>query len=330
MNVVRYYLSFCVLISHASVLTGIAYPALQSVNVVVGCFFTLSGFLMFPSFDRHPSMRGYLSRRVRKIMPSYIFIVVVAAVSLVAVSTLSVTEYFCDSGFYKYLMANLAFLNFLQPDLPGVFQGPDFVTDAVNGSLWTMKGEWLCYLSVPLVYRLVVRLGRDRGRMLLWGIVGSLICLRMLLLSFASDEHSVYAMLARQFGTVFVFFYVGALINSYWNEFRRYKWWILAVCLLLVAFCGDSLVYHTVLQPFVAGSLVVWVSLVGSWGARLSRGDDLSYDIYLFHFPVIQSAVWLGLPERMGAVWLLLTIAVVTVCLALFSWNVVGRRFQVR
>ncbi|MCM1504772.1 MAG: acyltransferase [Muribaculum sp.] len=328
MNVVRYYLSFCVLLSHAAILTGMHYPSLQSVNAVVGCFFALSGFLMFPSFGRHRDMKGYLIRRARKILPSYIFIVVLAAFGLVFVSQLSVGDYFCSTGLYKYLAANLTFLNFLHPDLPGVFKGANFTTDAVNGALWTMKGEWVCYLTVPMVYRLVGLSGRMRGLALLWGIVALCIVVRLILLSMAPDEYSVYAFLARQFGTVLVFFYVGALINAYWTAFLKYKWVILLADIIILALCSDSVLYYVVLQPFVAGSLVLWISLVGSWGAKLSRGDDISYDIYLFHFPVIQVAVYFGLPELLGPGWFLLSVVGATVVLAIFSWNVVARRFQ--
>ncbi len=328
MNVVRYYLSFCVLISHAAILSGIHYPSFQSINVVVGCFFTLSGFLMFPSFQRHSHLKGYLTRRARKILPSYIFIVVVAAFGLVFVSSLSAVDYFCSPGLYKYLAANLTFLNFLHPDLPGVFDGADFVTNAVNGSLWTMKGEWVCYLTVPIVYKLIVSIGKEWGRILLWCIVAFLIATRLFLLNLASDEHSVYALVARQFGTVMVFFYVGTLINAYWTEFLKYKWLILLADILILAFCSDNEVYYIVMQPFVAGSLVLWVSLIGKWGARMSRGDDISYDIYLFHFPIIQLAVYFGLPEKLGSLWFLLSVASITVILALFSWNVISRRFQ--
>lgn len=79
-------------------------------------------------------------------------IVVACAAGLVFASDLTPAQYFTDSGLIKYLAANLSFLNFLHPTLPGVFQGQEFVNPAVNGSLWTMKIEWALYLSVPLIY----------------------------------------------------------------------------------------------------------------------------------------------------------------------------------
>ena len=72
MNVVRYYLSFCVLLAHFSSLTGNYIPWLQRGTVDVGCFFAISGFLMFLSFQKRPTLRGYLKRRARRILPPYV------------------------------------------------------------------------------------------------------------------------------------------------------------------------------------------------------------------------------------------------------------------
>lgn len=328
MNVVRYYLSFCVLLAHFSSLTGNYIPWLQRGTVDVGCFFAISGFLMFPSFQKRPTLRGYLKRRARRILPPYVLIIVLAAVGFVFVSTLPATCYFTDSGFWKYLAANLSFLNFLHPDLPGVFEGEQFATNVVNGALWTMKGEWVCYLSVPVVYWII----RERPRLagpLLITLAAAWIIVRLAFINlYASTGNELYDIIARQFGTLLVFFYIGAIINRYFPLFQRYKWWILGADALILIFSDHIPLYYLVFQPLVAGSLVLWFSMIGSWGARLSKHDSVSYDIYLFHFPVIQLAVWFGLPAMMSLLGSLAVVVAVTVGLAFASWNLVGKRFK--
>lgn len=266
MNVVRYYLSFCVLTAHLSVLTGLDIPWIQRGVVDVGCFFSISGFLMFPSFQKRERLKHYIGRRGKRILPPYFLIILLCAFSFVFISDLSPKEYFFSGDFWKYLGANLCFLNFLHPDLPGVFQGPEFLTSAVNGSLWTMKGEWVCYLSVPIVYFLIKRYRRYAGLILIL-IFFSFISARMMFLYLASvSSGELYNILARQFGTLLVFFYFGAIINYYYPYFLKFKWWILIFDAGILLFSDNIPYYDVLLQPVVAGSLVIWFSMIGKWG----------------------------------------------------------------
>lgn len=329
MMVVRYYLSFCVLLAHLSVLTGLDYPWIQRGTVDVGCFFSISGFLMFPSFQKHPTLGYYLSRRARRILPPYIFIVIFSALGLAFVSTLPLYEYFSDAGFWKYLIANLSFMNFLHPDLPGVFSGEAFHTSAVNGSLWTMKGEWVCYLSVPLVFHLIKNMKKSYGGLILIFIAVAAITTRAILLSFADTTgNELYNIIARQFGTLLVFFYIGAIINYHFDLFKKYHWYVLILDIVIIIFSRHIPFYDYVLQPIVAGSLVIWFSMIGSWGKWLSSHDSISYDIYLLHFPIIQLVILLGIPAILHPAATLAIVLLATTVLAYSSWNLIGKKFS--
>ncbi len=328
MNVVRYYLSLCVLIAHTSVLTGLDIPWIQRGVVDVGCFFAISGFLMFPSFQKRESLRHYIGRRAKRILPPYFLIVLLCAFSFVLISDLPTADYFTSADFWKYLAANLTFLNFIHPDLPGVFDGPEFVMSAVNGSLWTMKGEWVCYMSVPLAYYVVKKHPRQAGA-IFTGIFVSMILVRLVFLHLAVVRNSeFYAIIAKQFGTLLVFFYLGAIINLYFPLFLRLKWWILGFDFLVLLLSDHIPYYDVLLQPVVAGTLVIWFSMIGKWGAKLSRHDSVSYDIYLYHFPVVQLVVLWGLPQKVSPLMVLLTVIGITVPFAFLSWNLIGKRFK--
>ncbi len=328
MAFVRYILSFCVLIAHTAALASVDLPLKSYSFVAVGGFFALSGFLLFGSFQRHPSIKYYFSKRARRILPPYFLVVIICALFLVTVSSMSFKDYYSNIGFWEYLGANLSFLNFLHPSLPGVFEGSEFYEPAVNGSLWTMKGEWVCYISVPVLYFLIKK--KNSPKFIISTII--IICLILKLIFIYIGDFTgkqIFYTIEKQFSSLFIFFFTGALINLLYDKFLKFRWYIFFVDILIIVFSGyyESL-YYLFLRPFVIASLVIWFSQVGKWGYFMRNHEDLSYDIYLFHYPVIQLAVLWGLPERLSPFILLLLIASITTVLSYISWNLVGKRFM--
>lgn len=327
MAFMRYILSFCVLIAHTATLASVDLPLKSYSFVAVGGFFALSGFLLFGSFQRHPSIKYYFNKRARRILPPYFLIVILCALILVTVSSLSFKDYYSNMGFWKYLGANLSFLNFLYPSLPGVFDGSEFYEPAVNGSLWTMKGEWICYISVPMLYLLIKK--EKRPKSIISAIIIICLILRLTFI-FIGDftGKQIFYTIEKQFSSIFIFFFTGALINLIYDKFLKFKWYVLFVNILIIVFSSyyENL-YFLFLRPFVLASMVIWFSQVGKWGYFMRKHEDLSYDIYLFHYPIIQLSVLWGLPEKLSPFTLLLVIASVTTVFAYISWNLVGKRF---
>ena len=319
MNCVRYYLCLCILMNHFNILTQACIPALPRIFGGVGSFFAISGFLMFASYEKHHNLKGYLVRRARRILPPYVFIVILAALTLVTLSTLTLLEYFTSAGFWKYLVCNLCFMNFMAPSLPGVFDGPENVINAVNGALWTMKGEVVCYLMVPVLFNVIRRFPRRCTLILAACLAACFSVFLWFTFSGRFPEGSLH-IVAKQF-RVFSFFLCGALINVHLKAFLRYKWVVFAVVLAMMGAAEiNSSLYH-ILRPFSDSMLVIWCSLVGTWGVFASHRDSLSYDIYLFHFPIIQALVATGMIAALGSIAGLVLTVGLTVGLAIISWN---------
>ncbi len=325
MGIVRYVLSICVIIAHTSILTGKDLPFNSYHVAAVGCFFSLSGFLLFSSFQRRPTWRHYVERRVRRIMPPYFLIVILCALVFVSISSLGWKEYFSSSGFWEYLAANLSFLNFLHPDLPGVFQGPGFYNSAVNGSLWTMKGEWICYLSIPFIYA-AIRGKRKRAVIILMVLIAACLAMRFLLMRmYVSSGRELYSILGKQFASIFSFFFCGALVNVCYEQFLKYNRIILIISAAIVLTADFNPLYEILFRPIGLTGLVLWFSQIGRWGTFLKNHDDLSYDMYLFHYPLIQLSIFLGLPDKVSPPLLLGIIMISTFIFSVISWNLVGK-----
>jgi peptidoglycan/LPS O-acetylase OafA/YrhL len=83
----------------------------------------VSGFLVFMSFERSSSLASYARKRMRRIYPAYFTVVMLCAVGLPQSVRKGSLDYF-SLAWGKYVLANLVFLNFLQPGLPGVLPNP--------------------------------------------------------------------------------------------------------------------------------------------------------------------------------------------------------------
>lgn len=86
-------------------------------------------------------------------MPAYSLTILLCALIGLFLTSLSCREYLTSSSLYTYLICNLLTFNFLSPDLPGVFDTNPL--QAMNGSLWTIKVEFMLYIIIPIIYWLL-------------------------------------------------------------------------------------------------------------------------------------------------------------------------------
>lgn len=329
MDAIRYVLMLFVFLSHYDVLCEYFLPAFGLGYWRVSCFFALSGFLLFRTYEKNSSFKSFVVRRARRLLPPYMLVVILCAVFMVFVSDCPASEYYFSAHWWKYTICNLLFLNFLEPSLPGVFTGSGFEIDAVNGALWTMKIEWCLSLTVPLFEWLMRRFrGGLRAR--------NIISLSIVLVSvgytllfdhlYYATEQEIYNILGRQIFGQLSFFYVGALIYFNFERFLRYKFLIFGCILGLIAAGTLSHELSLGLMPFTAAGLVLFFSFTGRWGHYFSRHDNVSYDMYLFHYPLIQLGVYFGVRDLPAGVGFAIVFGV-TVLMALASWNLVGKHF---
>jgi len=323
-NMLRLLLALYVFLCHFVSINGIETNLLiiHGPDCVRG-FFVISGFLIYSSYCRSQSLRSYFIKRARRILPSYFFIIIFFAVALAFVSTLPPDEYF-SSRWLRYLASNLVFANYAEPTLPGVFEANSI--GVVNGSLWTVKVEIMCYLALPLLLLICRRIKVNPylffGGVILLSIGYTLFCDYML----ASTGEERFAVYARQIGGQMAYFTLGMMLYEFLNTVMRHKYKLLAAGILAYAaacFIPELSVY---VKPFAIALIMIPVAFIGRWGFFLGS-TDISYDFYLIHFPVIQVFASYQLADRWGTLPALFASLAVVLVLASLSWHFVGKRF---
>ncbi len=325
LDIVRYYLSFAVLFAHFAELTGSTNYFPTSSYSAVGAFFILSGFLVFYSYLRCKSPGEYFMRRARRILPPYMTIVVLCCVMGAFVTRLPLGEYFTSSQLWQYLAANLTFANFLQPSLPGVFEGQ--VHEAVNGSLWTMKVEVLLYITLPLAAWLLSRCSQSWMALLFIYITSYIYKLWMGHLYDTTGE-MIYRIMQRQVGGQLLFFYSGVTLLLYFDHFQRHVRVLFPIA-LAICLASKAVNWFDAIEPMCIAIVIIGFAYNCRWFEWMRKYDNIAYDIYLFHYPVIQLVVHWGLPD----VSIYLALAVVltmTILLSLASWYIIERPIMQR
>lgn len=107
----------------------------------VNSFFILSGYLITASWLSQPVWSTYLRKRILRIAPGFFTAVLISMLVLGPMGSEDFFSSFSPLNFF----AKLSILIF---DYPG-FQGSH--CELVNGALWTIHYEFICYLLLGLI-----------------------------------------------------------------------------------------------------------------------------------------------------------------------------------
>ena len=289
-------------------------------HIAVQGFFVISGYLIFQSWERASDWRDYMVKRVRRIYPAYFTVVVAMAVIGVFFTSRDVASYFMSVEWIRYLVSNLVFLNFLQPTLPGVFA--DRVDPLINGPLWTIKIEVMFYLCVPLIALLARRFR------VIWVMaalyVASFVWVYVFYHLSVSEGRGAYLKLSYQLPGQLSFFLGGAVLFYYFEIFKRYAHVFgVAAILVLVAHFRFETVPLALLYPAALSIVVIYFAEILPCLGNFGRFGDLSYGLYILHFPVLQMVAASSLIANPKLAYVAGCVA--AVALAYLSWHLIEK-----
>ncbi|MDR3434984.1 glycosyltransferase [Telmatospirillum sp.] len=280
-TVLRLGLALLVVLGHFKVFNGDFSPPwpFNYAAVAVECFFVVSGYLVTNSFDRDPDIRRFFIKRVCRIYPLYIVVVIAQTILLGCLEPAGLFGNLRSMA--GYFVANALFANFVQHDVGrGVLTG--LVDPSLNASLWTLKIEFAFYLILPFLWRAVERYG---VKVLVILFFLSIVCQEALL-------HAGYPLYAKQLPGQMQFFVLGIAAYRYRHLLKVNRYAGLALGLALAAVVTALMPSRPIiLYPLAVGGLVAILAL-GTPPARLRL--DISYGVYLLHAPIIQLSLLLG------------------------------------
>ncbi|MBX3735666.1 MAG: acyltransferase [Candidatus Didemnitutus sp.] len=285
-------------------------------QIAVLGFFGLSGFLVAASCDRTSGVWSFLLKRVRRIFPA--FWVCLLATAFVAAPLIALGRSIPLASLWSepadafgYVWRN-AFLNIRQPSIGSVVADQPAELALLNGSLWSLGPEFLCYLGLAVVG--ATGLLRANRALLLVGLA-LLLCFRGVAAAGAAIPPLILFIAA----DIYLSFAVGVTLYAWREHFVPSR----AVALGL----GAALLFFLRGGGFdLAGPIVVALAVVFAGAvARVRLPHDFSYGLYIYSFPVQQ--VLAAHYDGWSRLTFLAASLVISLGCAVASWFLIERRF---
>ena len=301
---IRLILSILVLITHAATTSGHYYSFSIGIiglgSLATYGFFAISGFLITPGILKW-GFTKYLLRRISRIFPAFWGVSIVTVFLFARIWEIwgigEISLSFSDTVFF--LLNNILFLpgppnsassgwNLLQGLPTGVpLEG------VVNGSIWSLPLEFMCYIAIGvLIYTL-----KKVATKYFYQIFISLILILWFISIYSSirisefwvDNPTPFTYIFGKWPYLLAFF-IGSALSFQSSNFLKFKYKIF-LFLIIVAFFSS---FHTLTWALI-GSAAFTAAIISLGSSKIlnkiSTKTDISYGIYLYHFPVQQTLV---------------------------------------
>lgn len=319
-NIIRLFLAIFVCFDHAGLVwSGQVNTELIRIGdltlgfLAVNGFFILSGILITRSIERRGAGLDYFVSRLFRLYPA---LIVLALVSIFIIGPIVATgEYWTGLSVLSYASEILRFGN--TTGSPNGFYPENPYPLEYNSPLWTLRYELLCYLAAPLI--LIIA-----GRFRRWTVIVLTILLGLLSAVFPPHTGSVLGndvvAAVLRFGFCFS---LGACIwqlrNFVWGQFH----WVFVSAVVFLASLHFGVAIDAAATVFVA-AVVLWLGLARFKFGSAMQDTDISYGVYIWHYPLMQILMGEGVAQSSLQLLILGLIAVFPI--AWLSWIYVEKK----
>lgn len=284
LNLVKFIAALFVIISHAyplckgaeynDILSDLSRNSIAFGSLAVAIFFMSSGFFVTKSLLKSKDSKKYLHNRFIRIFPPLWFTLLVCIlVCGLFFSTYNLGKYFLSIDFLKYC---LNFILIPIHNLPGVFMN-NIYPGVVNGPLWTLPIEFVCYLVLLLAYKLNL-VNKKSYKYVALLVIVAFVGINLIPLSIKGYIQPC-----------FLFFW-GSFYWIYRDKITMKNTYFLIslVAFVLLIVLGYGQVASFLFVPY----LTLYIAFcLPQCNNRLASLGNLSYDIYLCGWPIQQMVI---------------------------------------
>ena len=279
-------------------------------------FFLISGFLITKSWERSRGVGDFTKKRALRILPALAVVLVATVFVLGPLATsLPLASYFHSSRAYAYFTFMGTRNLHLTDTLPGVFTHNP-LADRVNGSLWTIRCEAICYIMVAVLG--LLRCYRRPALMLLASVAAVIVTAigARHLASLGEMEGSFH---------VLIYFLWGMTFYLYRDVIPFSRALLLASLVGMVVSDWIGVLPYTL--PLLGAYALFYTAFRPAFGLQgFAKRGDFSYGLYLYAFPVQQLLVHYFQPA-LNAYTLFAAAFVIAGLCSVLSWHGVEKRW---
>lgn len=287
-NIIKFLAAILVIFSHSFAISQNQFDYLEKYTngyvsfgtLAVCILFSISGFYIMKSLDNKGS-KGFIKKRVLRLIPS-LFIVVIFCIIILGLffCNISVISYITDINTYKYLL-NIIFIPI--HNLPGIFQN-NIYGSTVNGALWTMMVQFLCYIYVYVANILKIANEKNKNKYLIISFIFGFIGLFL----FKSLNITILVAMIRPY-LCFVF---GGYL--YYNNLSNKNYFIGFILISIICFLINNHITIDILYIVGINYIILYLCnncIIKSENKIVNVITLSSYELYLVGFPIQQSIV---------------------------------------
>jgi peptidoglycan/LPS O-acetylase OafA/YrhL len=130
--------------------------------------------------------------------------------------------------------------------------------------------------------------------------------------------------LIRQLPGQLPFFIAGAIGYYYFSFIDRYARWLLVLAIIL--FVSREHLYTFIWEPLAIGLFVILFATNLPFLGRFAKYGDVSYGVYILHFPILQLFISYGFFNNQPWLSLMFVSIVLLVC-AFMLWHLIEKPF---